>query len=211
MTRPSAPVLDTPADRRRLMLDIVRRRVRPGSGSGLDFLRRRDWREPTMALDFSALRTPFVVVGGVATALYMPLRMTLDVDLLVAEPSEKEMANELVSLGCQEIGPLAFGGHRWRTPDGSDLDVLVSNEPWASEAITSPNHSPSGLPVIDLPYLVLMKLDASRGQDVADVMRMLGGADESTRNRVRHVIRRYRPDQVEDVESIIALGELEFQ
>ncbi len=34
------------------------------------------------ALDLHRLRTPFVVVGGVATALYMPERATLDLDLL---------------------------------------------------------------------------------------------------------------------------------
>ena len=37
---------------------------------------------------------------------------------------------------------------------------------------------PDGLPIIDLPYLVLMKLSASRTQDLADISRMLGLADE---------------------------------
>jgi hypothetical protein len=164
-----------------------------------------------MALDLHALRTPFLVVGGVATALYMPLRVTLDLDLLVLAHDEAGISNELRAAGGQELGMLAFGGRRWRAPDGSELDVLVSDEPWANEAISRPNHSPDGLPVIGLPYLVLMKLDASRAQDVADVSRMLGGADDEARNEVRSVIRRFRPDQAEDVESIIALGALEYE
>lgn len=203
--------LTTPAGRRRLIIDIVRRRVRPGSGSSQEFLRRRTWSDPGVAVDLKSLRTPFVVVGGIATALYMRQRVTLDVDILVRSSDAQGMAVELRAAGCREAGSLAFGGRMWVTPDGSDLDVLDSDEDWAIEAITSPRRSPTGLPVIDLPYLVLMKLDSSRTIDVGDVGRMLGGAGEDERDRVRDVIRRYRPDQLEDVESLIVLGALEFQ
>jgi hypothetical protein len=141
----------------------------------------------------------------------MPLRVTLDLDLLVLEGDEEAISNELRAAGCRELGKLAFGGRRWQAPDGSELDILVSREPWANEAIASSNRAPSGLPVIGLPYLVLMKLDASRAQDIADVSRMLGGANEETRNDVRAVIRRFRPEQAEDVESLIALGSLEYE
>ncbi len=204
-------MLDSPAARRRLIIDIVRRRVRPGSGISIEFLSARTWSDPEMALDLNSLNTPFVVVGGVATALYMPQRVTLDIDILVRARDVENIAAELRRAGCTQVGPLAFGGSQWRTPDGSELDVLESDEAWAEEAVESPNRSPTGLPVIALPYLVLMKLDASRAQDVADVGRMLGAGDEATRDQVREVVRRYRPDQVEDVESLIALGDLEYQ
>lgn len=164
-----------------------------------------------MALDLNQLTVPFVVVGGVATALYMPQRVTDDVDILVRSSDTGRLACELRAADCVEVGPLAFGGRQWRTPDGSELDVLESDEPWALEAVGSPNRSPTGLPVIALTYLVLMKLDASRAQDVADVSRMLGAANTEERDRVRQVIRRFRPDQIEDVESLIILGDLEYQ
>lgn len=164
-----------------------------------------------MALDLHALSVPFVIVGGVATALYMPQRATYDVDILVLSSDASQLADKLRATGCSEVGPLVVGGRPWRTADGSELDVLESDEPWAREAVGMPNWSPTGLPVIALPFLVLMKLDASRAQDVADVSRMLGAADDDARDRVREVIGRYRPDQLEDVERLIALGDLEYQ
>jgi hypothetical protein len=164
-----------------------------------------------MAIDLRALQTPFVVVGGLAANLYMPERPTYDVDILVRGSDSQRIAAELQQLGCVHLRPLAFGGSSWRLPDGSILDVLESEEGWADEAVNSANMSPTGLPIVALPYLVVMKLDASRLQDFGDLGRMLGGADDSTREQVRDVIRRYRPNEIEDVESIIALGALEFQ
>jgi hypothetical protein len=204
-------MLDTPAGRRRVIIDIARRRVRPGSGSSREFLRTRTWSDPIMTLDLNVLTVPYVVVGGVATALYMPQRVTYDIDILVHADDAGRLGDELRAAGCAEIGPLAFGGRHWRTPDGDELDVLESGEPWALDAVGAPNRSPTGLPVIALPYLILMKMDASRAQDVADVSRMLGAANEDDRHQVREVIRRHRPDQSDDIESLIALGDLEYQ
>ena len=65
------------------------------------------------------------------------------------------------------------------------------------------------LPYISLPYLVLMKLVSGRLQDLADIGRMLGGAAEPERDAVRAVIRRYRPRDAEDMESLIRLGQRE--
>ena len=201
----------TPAQRRRFIIAMALRRARPGSGSPVEFLRARTWSDPPIAFDLRMLRTPYVLVGGLATAMYMPQRPTLDADILVTSNDAARTAEELRAAGCAEIRPLAFGGHSWRTPDGSILDVIESDEPWAVEAVGSPNISPTGLPVIALPYLVLMKLDASRTRDIGDLSLMLGGADMETRDRVRDVIRRFRPAEIDDIESLIALGDLEFQ
>lgn len=201
---------DVATQRRRVFLDLVRRRVQPGSGSSLEFLRSRTWSDPTMAVDLSILRTPFVIVGGVATALYMPQRLTLDLDVLVRIGDTDAFAGELRQAGCSFVGPLAVGGQTWQTPDGSTLDVLESDAPWVGDAVRSPNWSPSGLPVIGLPYLVLMKLAASRAQDLADISRMLGDADEATLSAVRATVLQYRPAERDDLESLIALGKLEF-
>jgi hypothetical protein len=68
---------------------------------------------------------------------------------------------------------------------------------------------PQGLPVLSLPYLVLMKVLSSRTQDLADVSRMLGLATESERQATRQVFEKWWPDALEDLESLIVLGELE--
>jgi hypothetical protein len=96
-------------------------------------------------------------------------------------------------------------------PQGEELDVLALDEPWIDEAIANPQHSPDGLPVIRLPFLVILKLAAGRGQDLVDVQRMLGQADDAALQEVRRVVRLYRPEDAEDLESLIALGKLEFQ
>jgi hypothetical protein len=73
------------------------------------------------------------------------------------------------------------------------MDVILLNEPWVREAIQHPKIGSDGLPYIDLPYLVLMKLSANRIQDLADISRMLGGANEDGLRKTRSVIKKY-PD-----------------
>jgi len=162
-------------------------------------------------LDRSRLSTPYVVVGAVATALYMPERATPGLDLLTTASDAPALRSELEALGCTYAGSLSIGGSTWRTPSGGTLDVIESDEPWVAEALAAPNRAPDGSPVVSLPYLVLMKLDASRAQDVADATRMLGLADEGARNEVRRVLVQYRPEYLQDVESMIVIGELELQ
>lgn len=197
--------------RRRAYLDLALRRARPGSGSGRNFLLARDWKELPVALDLTRLRTPYVIVGGVATALYMPRRLTLDVDLLVTANDAPLLYQELLAAGWVREGSLSVGGTTWRAPDGGKVDVLESRERWVRTAIEHPNRAPTGEPVIGLPYLVLMKLAASRGQDLADISRMLGTADEALLAQVRAVVQRERPDDSTDLESLIVLGQLELR
>ena len=82
---------------------------------------------------------------------------------------------------------------------------------WVAKAIQTPNYSPDGLPIIDLPYLVLMKLIAGRSQDLADISRMLGGATDIQLHEVKKIINQYIPNADEDLESLILLGKLERQ
>jgi hypothetical protein len=156
------------------------------------------------------VRTPFVIVGGIATALYMPQRLTLDLDILVVPAEAPRLHRELRQLGYALERELSIGGTGWRAPDGSPLGVLELDEPWVKAAVQSPNFSPTGEPVVALPYLVLMKLAASRPQDLADLSRMLGQADAARLDQVRATVRTYRPEDTEDVESLIALGQLEL-
>ncbi|MGH2352004.1 MAG: hypothetical protein ACRDJN_10380 [Chloroflexota bacterium] len=154
--------------------------------------------------------TPFVVVGGIATRLYMPERVTYDLDILVRSADTDRVDVELRASGTRKLGELSIGGGQWRLADGTSLDVIASAEPWVQAALENPQTGPEGLPYIALPYLVIMKLQASRAQDVADVSRMLGGADEQALREVRAAVQTYMSDATEDVESLITLGKLEF-
>ncbi len=97
----------TPAQRRRVLLDICCRRVRPGSGSAPDLLHRR-----TAMVVWPDLRSvlrdiPWVVVGAVATRAYMPERMTQDLDILVYRADGERVQERL---GRQGIA----SSLRWR-------------------------------------------------------------------------------------------------
>ena len=152
-----------------------------------------------------------MVVGGVVTRLYMPERMTEDLNILIFATDAASLQQELTQGNCQQIGTLTVGGMSWKLPNHSLLDVLEADERWAREAIAQPVEEPTGLPTIALPYLVLMKLQASRVQDLADITRMLGAADEPMLQQVRTVINNYMPDALEDIESMVVLGRLEYE
>ena len=167
----------------------------------------------------------YVVVGGTATSLYMAQRITQDVDVLVSAPDAAAVERALVAAGAEgghkvrpyegpsfsRSNPLEIEGNAWKLPDGSYLDMLWSARPWVEEALARPQRDSAGTPVVSLPYLVLMKLASSRGVDVGDLSRMLGGAEEDSLVGVRRVIGKFLPDALDDLESLTELGGLEFQ
>lgn len=202
--------LHDPAVRRRLYISLALKRVRPGSGSGPVLLWARTWRRPVFDLR-RLVSVPFLVVGGVATRLYAPERMTDDLDILVASASASLVYEELHRGGAAKQGQLAIGGSHWLLPDGTLLDVLEEDAAWVEEALAAPASGPDNLPVIALPYLVLMKLRASRGIDIGDLTRILGAASEDDLEKTRRVIKTYLNDAVEDLESLIQLGRFEYE
>jgi hypothetical protein len=205
----SSAIQSDPQAKRRLFLDIARRRAHPGSGSAFFFLEQRmatnRWPDLTSVLE----DIPWAVVGGVATRAYMPERATQDIDILIAQKDTEKTHACLRSAGFVYLQDLSIGGTVWRAPDGILLDLIESPEPWIKEALSQPGRDPQGLPVLSLPYLVLMKVQSGRTQDLADVTRMLGLASDEQRQATREVFSRWQPDAVEDLESMIILGELE--
>ncbi len=201
----------TPAQRRRILIDIARRRIRPGTGSALEFLRRRTAMIPWPDLRPVLQGIPWAIVGAVATRAYMPERATKDLDILVRREDGDEVRERLESAGYQVVTPLAIPGYLFRSPDGVEVDVILGDYPWLDEALAQPRQDPAGYPVLDLPYLVLMKMESSRGRDVGDLATMLGLASDEELARVRAVVARHAPTEMDDVESLIYLGRFEVQ
>ncbi len=193
------------------LISIALRYAKPGSGSHENFLRNKTLTIPIPDIKKILRKTPYVIVGGIATRLYMPERMTLDLDILITVENVLEAEDELKYAGCRKKGILSIGGSTWTLPDQTSLDIIVSDEMWGKEAIRHPNIGSDGLPYIDLPYLILMKFKSGRVQDMADISRMLGNADEDNLQEVRKIIRYYLPDVTEDLNSLISLGKLEMQ
>ena len=192
----------------RELIDMASRRIREGSGSyrtGPSDC----WVQK--APDISSLlgRIPYVLIGGLATRLYMPERMTLDVDVLIHGDDHDAAGRALAKNGAVSIGPLSIGGSSWRLQQGGVVDLIALHFAWIDEAIQSARQGPDGHPYADLPWLVLLKLAASRSQDLADCARMLAGANDQVLQQVRRVVMQHRPEDIEDVESLIRLGKLE--
>ena len=102
----------------------------------------------------------WAVVGGVATRSYMPERATLDLDILVHTRDSHTVAEALKNAGFEYQNKLFIGGSTWKSHDGRSLDVIENDDAWVEEALFSLDTDPGGLPVLRLPYLVLMKFQA---------------------------------------------------
>lgn len=151
----------------------------------------------------------WAIVGGVATRAYMPERMTKDLDILTHERDREEVISRLKQAGYKLASRLSIPGVIMVSPDGVEVDVLFGSQPWLEEAFQNITADPAGYPIIDLPYLVLMKMNAQRAQDWADVSRMLGWASDADLNTVRGVVGRFSPEDLEDLESLIYIGKKE--
>lgn len=155
---------------------------------------------------------PWAVTGAVAARLYMPERLTRDLDIVIRARDAEAVERRLDLAGFSRVGRLTIGGSSWLAPDGTPIDVIEAEDDWAAGAIgeANTNRDAQGFPVLPLPYQVLMKLAASRVQDLADVSRMLGAASEPDLHAVRAVVRQHLAEMTEDLESLIHLGKLEL-
>lgn len=152
------------------------------------------------------------MVGAVATRLYSPERATQELDIVVRAEEAEAVRQALSEAGFEHQGELSIGGSSWLYAEGAPVDVVEMAEPWLAGALTEArrNLDPQGFPVLPFRYLVLMKFQAGRVQDLADVTRMLGQASEDLLDSVRELFVQLLPEEMEDLESLIALGRLEM-
>jgi hypothetical protein len=206
------------AARRRFYLDVGLRKRPMGSGSNMVTLMQSEREKLPIVMESLFGNIPAAVVGGIATRAYSPERKTKDIDILVAHERHEEAAGRLQHLGWQDDGELYFPngllglyGTAW-LKDGQKLDLISTDQPWAEEALSEYAYDQTGLRVISLPYLVLMKIDSARGIDQGDLTRMLGLLDEPAVERVVDVVRRHYgdPHGAEDVRQYAMLGKLEY-
>lgn len=140
----------------------------------------------------------------------MPERMTSDFDILVHHHDGASALARLKEAGYQVASELSIPGYMLNAPDGTEIDLLLIPFEWIDDALQPDQTDPAGYPVLGLPYLVLMKMETSRPQDLGDLSRMLGLAEEDNLQQVRAAVTRYMTDAAEDLESLIYLGRLEM-
>jgi hypothetical protein len=206
-------------DRRRFYLERGLRKRPIGSGSDLDALMQHE--RAKLCIDMESLfgDVPAVVVGGVATRAYSPERRTEDIDVLVEHARYPEAGRRLESLGWRSMRELFFPnaslglyGTAW-LKDGVRLDLISTPQHWAVEALAEEAYDQTGLRVVSLPFLVLMKIDSARGIDQGDLTRMLGRLDEAGIERIVRIVERHHrdPHAAEDVRQYAELGAMEYR
>jgi hypothetical protein len=207
------PAADSSADRRRVLIAMATRRSRPGSGSSPELLRARTalMRFPDLTSTLAGVL--WAAVGAAATRLYMPERTTNDLDIVIRPQDSAEVHSRLAQAGAVPLGDLSIGGTTWRLSDGFALDVIEGSDGWVESALKAAqvNLDAQQMPVLPMRFLVLMKLGAGRVQDLADVTRMLGQASADDLAAVRAVFEEWMPADRDDLESLIALGQLEMR
>ena len=151
----------------------------------------------------------WAIVGGVATRAYMPERMTKDLDILVHRNDADAVIAKLKDAGYRTESQLAIPGVLMLSPEGVEVDVLFGDYPWLKKALADPGQDAAGFPVIKLPYLIMMKMEAQRVRDLGDLGTMLGWASDTDLDAVRAVLKQYAPEDLDDLESLIFIGKKE--
>jgi len=154
------------------------------------------------------LAVPYLVVGGIAASYYMPGRITSDIDILIHEADAARAMRELAAAGAGLHGALTIGGTSWTLDDGIGLDLLTSRVPWITRAFAAPR-SWQGISLIDLPYLIVMKMATGRVRDEADVAGLLAHAPVEVVAEVRRVVAAEAPERAEDVDTYLFIGQAE--
>jgi hypothetical protein len=115
----------------------------------------------------------------------------------------------LKQAGYRLVSRLAVPGDLLLSPEGVEVDVILGNYPWLEEALAHPRYDAAGYPVIDLPYLVILKMAAQRTRDFGDLGTLLGWASDAELDAVRKAVARYTPEDSDDLESLIFIGKKE--
>lgn len=193
-------------------LKLALRRAARGTGSSPTFLERRTAMLATPDLHAILGSIPWVVIGGIALRAYAPERMTLDVDIMIAAADLVAAQVAFETAGYRLTGPLTIGGFTAHptNEDGMSIDVLTSTAAWFAHAVAHPSFDLAGLPVMPKPYLLLLKLQAGRTQDLADVQRLLARTTTEERAQLRAVVNQYAADLVEDFDALVMLADLEY-
>lgn len=154
----------------------------------------------------------WVLVGGLALRAYIPERMTLDVDILIHERDSLRAREALERAGYVVTGLLSIGGFSVQLggSDSPPIDVLTRVDAWLDQALGSPVLDPAGYPVLGRPYLILLKLQAGRTQDLADIQRLLARTSVAERVMIRQLVAHEAAELIEDFDSLCTLADLEF-
>ena len=119
----------TPTQRRKLIISMVNRRVKPGCGSSIELLKSRTWTQTLPDLKKIIKKTPYVITGGIATKLYMAEVYSSNLDIFVLSEDAELITQELQDYNAYFLQDWDYGGTLWVFPDDTLFSVIYLNEP----------------------------------------------------------------------------------
>lgn len=189
--------------RRAKLAELLRRRATKYSARKTQALPVRQLKVASIPVISGMLTVPHAIIGGQALAIHGHPRATDDVDVLV-NPSDLEQAVQ--DLGGKVLGPIAIGGKIVALPDGTEVDLVSPNTAFVQDAIVAAENTRFGR-VVSKPYLVLLKLWASRGsQEDVDMINMLRVMSPAERKFTRMLVKRHLPNDLEDLQGLIEMS-----
>src|SRR5258708_40306950 len=112
-----AITMNSSAATRHLLIDIARRRQKAGSGNPIDMLQQRTTLLVYPDIERVLKGTGWATVGAVATRLYMPERITNDLDIAVCRRDAMMVRKSFQHAEWRFAGELSIGGCRWISPE----------------------------------------------------------------------------------------------
>ena len=206
-------------NRRRFYLERGLRHRPFGAGSNLRLLMDLPRYEVQVKPEELFGDIPAVVIGGVAARAYAPERHTKDIDFLIDHSRFEEASERLRQAGFRKDrdlffpnASLALYGRAWSRGQVI-IDVVATPQLWGKRALEKRVLDQTGLRVVPLPYLVLMKLDSARGIDQGDLTRMLGRLNDGEVEEIIDEVERYSSDPAfaDDVRQYAQLGRWEWE
>jgi hypothetical protein len=88
------------------MIDMVKRRIKPGIGSSHEFMRKRTAKNPWPDLRPILKGIDWAIIGSVATRAYMSERMTKDLDIIVHQSDGEAVIKRLEQVEYRIVSQL---------------------------------------------------------------------------------------------------------
>jgi hypothetical protein len=99
---------------------------------------------------------------------------------------------------------------RTSEPPEPPIDILTRQDVWLDAALAQPGRDSAGYPVLGRSYLIMLKLEAGRTQDLADVQRLLAQTPAEERASTCKLVQQHIPELLEDYDALVTLADWEF-
>lgn len=152
----------------------------------------------------------YTAIGGFAVSFYSKGARKIspeDIDILIDKNQALHFKNDMEKLGFNLIENHYFDGDYWYVyeKDGQGVDVAVSGDKITNLIVDNPRifkFNNFNVKVIDLKYLIYLKLKADRNKDKRDVTYLLKEMSKEDFIEVRNLIGRHLIDKLETLKQL---------